>query len=238
VRDILSRTLVRTALILFALGLLVAAIAIGAYVVNFAIPARFSFATTDSSWSNFGSYVGGVLGPLFSFLAFVAVLFTVWLQAKQLEDSRTRAHLEELQRVLATIATNIDGLLAQQPSQIVAFANLKGQGHTVFSVLSAAGTVALSAKPSNGGNAGESMTVTASKEAIGLKASAIIIELHQLVWCLHEYERTGGSASVAKFYENRYNVVVCWLDALGLAESSSRVQAYFKPKEVRQFLVP
>ena len=84
----------------------------------------------------------------------------------------------------------------------------------------------------------QEMTIKAMKESISLAASAILIELHQLVWCLQEYEGIDGSPAVAAFYRKRYDAVVCWLDVLGFGDSHARVQSYFQPKELRQYLVP
>lgn len=237
-REPLSRNSLLIATLLLLVALLAAAAAIGLYVVVFAPQADFMLSRTDVAWSNFGTYIGGVLGPLFSFLAFAGVLITVWLQAKQIDDSRQRAQLEEFQRVLAAVSTNIDGLLSLPPNSIVEFAALKGLHNTVFTVLAAAGTAELSSKPGSPVVASHDHLIRVSKEAITSQADALVIELHQLVWCLREYEREGGSASVAEFYANRYKAIVCWLDALSLVDSSLRVQEYFKPKEFRQFLIP
>ena len=237
-RPSLSRSLIRVAATLLLAGLAAATLAVGAYFLTFAPASNYHLSATDGAWSNFGSYLGGVLGPLFSFLAFVGVLFTVWLQAKQLEDSKSRAHLDELQRVQAIVAKNIDDLLAQPPAAIVQFANLGGSGLTVFSVLSAAGTAALMPKSGPMVAATQEMTVKAAKESISLKVGAILVELHQLVWCLQEYEGMDGSPAVATFYRKRYEAIVCWLDVLGFCESHARVQSYFQPRELRQYLVP
>jgi hypothetical protein len=44
-------------------------------------------ATTDpnaTTWGTFGDYIGGLLNPVFSFLAFIALLFTIVLQRREL----------------------------------------------------------------------------------------------------------------------------------------------------------
>lgn len=42
----------------------------------------------SSDWSNFGSYIGGVFGPLVSFITLLAVLKTVYLQRELLDTQR------------------------------------------------------------------------------------------------------------------------------------------------------
>ena len=43
-----------------------------------------TFSTVANDWSIFGSYVGGVLGPLISFLTLIAILITITLQRRLL----------------------------------------------------------------------------------------------------------------------------------------------------------
>lgn len=50
-------------------------------------------------WNNFGTFVGGVLGPILSTLAFLALIYTVFLQEQQLSLARLM-----LQRSEAAIA--------------------------------------------------------------------------------------------------------------------------------------
>jgi uncharacterized membrane protein len=230
--------LMQVAKLLLMVGALAAALAIGAYVAVFAPGSDYSLSRSDGNWSNFGSYVGGVLGPAFAFLAFVAVLVTVWLQAKQLEHTKKQAQLEELQRVVAAVSKIIDDLLAQPAGSASPSALAQSTERSVFVVLSAAGTAALASTADYVVNASNSAVIQSAKDSLLLQASSLLIELQQLVWCLDEYEREGGSMTVARFYRNRYSAVVCWLDAIELASSSERVQTYFKPKEFRQFLLP
>lgn len=228
--------LIQVARIMLVAGALAAALAIGAYVAVFAPVSGYSLSRSDSSWSNFGSYVGGILGPVFAFLAFVAVLVTVWLQAKQLEHTKKQAQLEELQRVVAAVSKIIDDMLAQPAGPASSPSIAPNGACTVFIILSAAGTAALASTADYVLVASNNTVIRSAKDSLLLQASSLLIELHQLVWCLDEYEREGGSLTVAKFYKNRYNAVVCWLDAIELAGSSERVQEYFRPKEFRQFL--
>lgn len=42
--------------------------------------------TISADWSNFGSYIGGVFGPLISFITLIAVMLTVVLQKRLLDE--------------------------------------------------------------------------------------------------------------------------------------------------------
>ena len=223
--------------LMVTVGVVAVAAAVGAYIAVFAPASQYTLSRSDGAWSNFGSYVGGVLGPAFAFLAFAAVLVTVWLQARQLEFARKQAHLEELQRVVAGVSKMIDDLLSQPAGPSTILAVPQGGERTVFVVLSAAGTAALASASEYLVEARNATIIRAARESLLLQASSLLIELQQLAWCLEEYEREGGSATVVKFYRDRYSAVVCWLDAIELAGASKRVQDYYKPKAFRQFLV-
>lgn len=68
-----------------SLVLLIGTVAIGFY--RFKMSGELSVVPND--WAVFGSYVGGVLGPLISFVTLLAVLKTVYLQRDLLESQRS-----------------------------------------------------------------------------------------------------------------------------------------------------
>lgn len=47
-----------------------------------------SVSHTSGEWNNFGTFVGGVLGPILSTLAFLALIYTIFLQEQQLSLAR------------------------------------------------------------------------------------------------------------------------------------------------------
>jgi len=59
-------------------------------------------AVNSSEWSNFGSYIGGVLGPLVSLATLLVVLKTVYMQREMLNTQRVEFEtMLDLQRVAA-----------------------------------------------------------------------------------------------------------------------------------------
>lgn len=64
-------------------GFLLLAIVIGFYAFKFFGP----LSDSSSTWGEFGDYVGGVLNPIFGFLALIALLWTIALQSKELRFS-------------------------------------------------------------------------------------------------------------------------------------------------------
>lgn len=71
----------------FAITLVLCAGFITILLYRFNVGVEFSKNPND--WSGFGSYVGGVLGPLVSFVTLLAVLRTVYLQKELLQIQRS-----------------------------------------------------------------------------------------------------------------------------------------------------
>jgi len=42
----------------------------------------------QNTWGTFGDYVGGLLNPFFALIGLIAILYTVYLQSKELDESR------------------------------------------------------------------------------------------------------------------------------------------------------
>lgn len=74
---------------------------------------KFGGALSDNSsdWSNFGSYMGGIFGPLVSFVTLLAVLKTVYLQRELLDAQR-----EEFDRMNAVQQQTFEAQLNQNSS--------------------------------------------------------------------------------------------------------------------------
>ena len=71
---------------------LVAGVAFGV-VIAVALAYRYHFGTAvsplSSEWNNFGTFFGGLLGPILSMLAFFALVYTIFLQEQQLSIARS-----------------------------------------------------------------------------------------------------------------------------------------------------
>lgn len=234
-----SRGLLR----LMWIGVLAAWTVYGLYIYNFGPGQWFQLSPTPSDWGVFGDYVGGLLNPLFSFLAFIGVILTVVLQARQLDIVRDQANLEEVQRVLSTLSTRIDGLLAAPPTATAdRFRYLHSAPRSLFELISAMGTLQLS-KP---GKAEEdwlrwAMTEEHLSELMQTVRHEVVtlgLELETLAWTLGRYATEGGSDTVMEFYRYRYRAVLVWLDSIGLLEHHGQVQSFFKPKESRKYMTP
>ncbi|WP_460371624.1 hypothetical protein ACOYXF_08810 [Pseudomonas sp. Tul1A2] len=75
-----------TAFLVFSCVLIVVVLAVAIFAYRYKFGGDLS--ANSSDWSNFGSYIGGVFGPLISFVTLLAVLRTVFLQRELLETQR------------------------------------------------------------------------------------------------------------------------------------------------------
>lgn len=213
--------------ILFAVAFV--AIVVGAYVINFAVIHQSQFSTETSDWGQFGDYIGGILNPLFAFLAFAGVLYTVHLQSAELRLARRQSELDELQRLISSISKEADSILNQKPSEL-GNPPIKNERFTIFQMLSALGTATLDNHPNAEALRGKAV------ETISIEINIFLIELHQLVWALDAYKSAGGSDNVIDFYKNRYEVLICWISASRLLGDNLRIREYFDPDRLAPYL--
>lgn len=233
----LSQGLIR----LLWLGVLAAWTVYGLYIYNFGPGQWFKLSHMPSDWGVFGDYVGGLLNPFFSFLAFIGVIFTVILQARQLDIVREHANFEEIQRVLSTLSARIDGLLAAVPTATKdRFQHLNAAPRSIFELISAMGTLQLN-KPDKAEDnwlrwATTEQQINELVQTVNHEIVTIGLELETLAWTLGRYASEGGSATVMDFYRYRYRAVLTWLDSMGLLEQHGQIQAFFKPKESSKYM--
>ena len=213
------------------------AIVVGSYFFTFAPQSNYRLSGITQDWGLFGDYLAGTLGTVFSLLAFLGVLCTVWLQAKQLDLAKTQASLDEIQRVMANVAGRIDGLISEPVSYKFNSPHLRSVPATFFSILSSGGTAVLSLpSPDWMRQAQLEQWIAECKAALATQSSVIGIELDQFAWLLEEYRQQGGASQVLDFYKRRYTAVICWLDALGFVGSHAHVQREFTPESMRVVL--
>jgi len=79
--------------ILLAFLVLLITFVIGAYVVRFH---NHALSATPVEWGPFGDYIGGLLNPIFSFFAFIALLMT--LRQTQETNAKQWEYLEKIER--------------------------------------------------------------------------------------------------------------------------------------------
>jgi hypothetical protein len=237
----LSNDIGKPLLRLIGIGAVAPIVVYGFYIYNFGPGQWFKPSPDPADWGVFGDFVGGLLNPLFSFLAFMGVIFTVALQARQLDIVREQANFEEIQRVLATLSSRIDSFLASKPIILTDLYGAEPQ-KTMLELLGALGTRCLNKKYNVVSGTEESVLEEKNfqifQQKISGELSLIGLELEALAWTLIRYSEAGGSELVIDFYKYRHQAVLIWLDVLGLLESHSRIQTFFKPKEGHVYMTP
>jgi hypothetical protein len=217
------------------------------YVYKFVyVPSQwFTLSNEKSDWGTYGDFVGGLLNPYFSFLAFIAVVLTVVLQARQLDEMKKQAGLEEMQRVMSTVATRIDSLLAAPLALEPENFKPLDAPQSMFTFISLLGTwkigEAASAKPLAGqidwpkwmfNDVASKLSAVLDTETV-----AVRLEFEALAWMLSKYGAQDGNATVIDYHQYRYRAVLVWLNELGLLNSHHQIQAVFKPKESRKYMI-
>jgi hypothetical protein len=83
-------------LAIFSIGFILLAVAISLFVYRAAFSEGLS--SKPDNWSAFGSYIGGVFGPLISFVTLIAILKTISLQKELLDTQRQEfSQMQDLQ---------------------------------------------------------------------------------------------------------------------------------------------
>ena len=218
----------------------------GLYLYKFAPGAWFTLSSDPAVWGQYGDYIGGLLNPIFSSLAFCGLIVTIVLQARQIDEAKRNAELEEMQRVQSTIAARIDHLLT---SQVIVDTNEYENLHrfadnpqTVFELVSSLGTMALS-EPKEGETnwskwLWDDVVSEGLKKALDAQTVPLRLEFESLSYMLVQYEIHQGSQVVIGFYKYRFTAVLVWLEALGMLNVHHQVQKFFNPKECRPHMKP
>ena len=210
----LSRHATRIGTLLFALAALFSIMAIGLFIAFVASEAGYTVARTSGPWAEFGTYIGGVLGPIFALFAFLGVLVTVWLQARQLEAIHHQVELEELQRLVAAVASNIDAFIARPPRWELCAGDKIKLGAEVLSTVMM--VIEFAAERVRQGESANDVDGTGYQQVLFPGLGSIASELIQLDRCIGQYQKVGGSALVVRFYNERYRNLNECLDVLDI----------------------
>lgn len=95
--------------IVFLTGLIVIAVAVWTFYNYVGIGQSFSADSSD--WSDFGSYFGGVVGPIFSFLSIILLVYTIFQQSKNIDLATNEALKLDILRYVSRSDEEIDNWL-------------------------------------------------------------------------------------------------------------------------------
>lgn len=125
-------------LLALTLVLLVVSAAFFHFFVGVDIPfLEFKYSQTASHWGQLGDFVGGLLNPLLSFVALMAVVYSIHLQRKDLIDVRRESNeANKIQNIQTAIyrrqgvEASLLGLIAMH-SKIVSETRIKVEGNVL-----------------------------------------------------------------------------------------------------------
>ncbi|MCK9687351.1 hypothetical protein [Scleromatobacter humisilvae] len=93
-------------------GTAVTGVAFYAYLAEFG---KLGFSNEHTRWAEFGTYIGGTVGPIAAFVGSVAVALTVIAQVKQIEDATEKSMSDrvESERLAKTQRETLEAMQAQ-----------------------------------------------------------------------------------------------------------------------------
>src|SRR5207248_1879515 len=97
-------------------AVIVAALVVGVYAFRFGD----HLSADHERWGQFGEYLGGVLGPLLSFLALLAVVGTLQLQRWAMDDAQLQQFDATFFNLMQSVARIREGKVAVKSLGIVA----------------------------------------------------------------------------------------------------------------------
>lgn len=77
-------------------GIFLFAVSIIPYAIFFVKEYGFCIKADSNTWGQFGSYIGGILSPIFAFFSFIALLRTIDLQSKDIYEKREEFKVQKI----------------------------------------------------------------------------------------------------------------------------------------------
>ncbi|MGL6454473.1 hypothetical protein [Aeromonas caviae] len=185
------------------------------YFLEFGPLSKYSW-QNNQSWANFGSFIGGTIGPILSGIACIAVYLTYKAQQQQISLFKLQTKIDELQRLIATTTDKIDSILYTTPYVYTQsaeslkidnedFIRLK---NTIFrDLIQALGTRELEHNKNDGFN----KFINATTFMLKFSINHLNIELNHLGKLLSTYHDIGGSREILTFYMEKYESTIGFL---------------------------
>ncbi|ACM21472.1 hypothetical protein Geob_3129 [Geotalea daltonii FRC-32] len=228
-KDMIDDKLIRNLVLLALVPLALCALA---YFIRFGWIMKYPISPNQSDWGTFGDFIGGVLNPIYAFLAFIGVIYTVLLQKRQLTDMKTQQKLEELQQLIFGIAETIDKVLFEQKHKY------KSNDFNVFTLLRSISddSIRIELNPSHPISCIYDDIRTSVIELISFDLTYVSEQLSHLIWCLENYEKNQGSKEIKDFYIGKYRNVVFMMKQVRHLHLEE-VEVFFKVDEVKKTVI-
>ncbi|WP_429067897.1 hypothetical protein [Aeromonas veronii] len=172
------------------------------YFSMFGPLSEYSLSRSDQAWANFGSFIGGTIGPIISCFAFLGVWKTYILQNEQLQLTNKQRKSEDLQRLISSTYERIENILEKK---VDVFSQLieKPKDDRLFTIDE---TIALLTVLCSNENPSKNKEAefTSIKNMIAIELASISFNMEQLSLLLEHQINIFNENTVADFYIFRY----------------------------------
>lgn len=161
-----------------------------------------SVSPDPSIWGSFGDYFGGILNPLFAFLAFLGVLWSIEMQNQQLRDASIEKKSAEILLVIRDMDARIHTLLETEVGKT--FDSVGATSLRIRHMVSEAGKKDRASGPSD---SYFSFLSTARVEGSIVESSTrdlrhLVISMQELI-ALHPVGPRNELLPITKYYSNK-----------------------------------
>ena len=180
------------------------------YFSEFGLLSQYNW-PNNQSWANFGSFVGGTIGPLFSLVTFIGIWKTYNLQNQQLTLANNQRKSDDIQRLITESAHRIDNIL-DSPFDILSAVNDKNEG-VVHDFTKAIYT--LSGMMNKEGRHFNKDKAEKLKQKMTLEIKQLCIEADNLSWLLLHSQTIFDEITIVGYYNFRYRNIFYHIQEAG-----------------------
>lgn len=198
--------------IIWTIGTLLILLPLALYFYVFGPTSNYLLSDNHQTWSDFGSYLGGTIGPLLSGIAFLGIWKTYQLQSKQLQQANNQRKSEDVQRLIFIVAERIDFRLKKQ---VDILSTLNGSNNTgsSFDLETAIAFIrGVTTQPEHKLESAAPMLV----QDISLELTQLKIDAENLSWLLKHQESIFNEKTITDFYYYRYRPVLKTMLQIGI----------------------
>lgn len=208
---------------------------VAGYFIRFGGFLHYPISPNQADWGTFGDFVGGVLNPIYAFLAFAGVVYTVLLQKDQINEIKKQQRINQLDTRMLGISDRIDKALYERRYTP---RNSPEDNADVFTVLRAISDISLRAEMNPDGH--DAMVYDTERETIVNRISYDITYIQEqlllLIWCIDKFGSNEETQTLEEFYVGKYRHTVYMMKQIQHLYLDD-VDSFFKPDEVKASII-
>ncbi|WP_393936775.1 hypothetical protein [Aeromonas rivipollensis] len=183
------------------------------YYSEFGFLSKYSW-HNNQSWANFGSFIGGTIGPIISCFAFFGVWKTYTLQNEQLQLTNKQRKSEDLQRLISSTYERIENILEKKVDALSKMIE-KPEDNRLFSIDETIALLTVLYSDENK-DPNKDAERTSIKSMISIELASIAFNIEQLSLLLDHQMMVFNENTVADFYIFRYFDILSEMKDLGV----------------------